>query len=85
VPAYLARAGIQVKNGEYRRAVVEQRLAELSEVQTTSNADAAMRTLRRTGVDFLVSLGASCPTFDPSCSAAAFRTNGAVVYRVDRQ
>jgi hypothetical protein len=51
-------------------------------VQTTSDADAAMRTLRKTGVDFLVSLGASCPSFDPSCGAAAFRANGAVVYVV---
>ena len=82
VPAYVARAGVQKLNGQERSAVVDRRLAELNLVETTNDADAALLTLRKAGVDFLVVLGDHCPRFDPACSRAAFRTNAAVVYRI---
>ena len=61
VPAYLARAGIQASNSPARRLVVEQRLSELHGVETASDANAAFGTLRRAGVDFLVTLGDAWP------------------------
>ena len=82
VPAYLARAGIQARNDEARRLVVEQRLSELQRVATASDPNAAFGALRRIGVDFLVSLGDGGPSFDPSGSRAAFRTPGAAVYQI---
>jgi hypothetical protein len=82
VPAYVARAGMQRLNGLERSAIVDRRLAELTLVETTTDAGAALLTLRRAGVDFLVTLGGHCPRFDPACSRAAFRTKDAVVHRV---
>ena len=82
VPAYLARAGIQARNDEARRLVVEQRLSELQRIATASDPNAAFGTLRTIGVDFLVSLGDGGPSFNPSGSRAAFRTTGAAVYRI---
>jgi hypothetical protein len=83
VPAYLARAGIQVLNGRERRASVEQRLAALKEIETTNDPDAALLKLRTIGVKFLVALGDRGPLFDPEGSRAVFRTPGAVVYRIE--
>ena len=82
VSAYLARASIQASNGPARRLVVEQRLSELHRVATASDANAAFDTLRSVGVDFLVTLGDSGPSFDPSGSRAAFRSAGASVYQI---
>jgi hypothetical protein len=82
VPAYLARAGIQALNGQDRRAVVEQRLATLKLVESTSDADAAFRTLRAAGVEFVVFLGDRRPQFDPSGARGAFRTTGTIVYHI---
>ena len=82
MPAYLARASIQASNNPARRLVVEQRLAELHSVATTSDANAAFGTLRTVGVDFLVALGEHGPPFDPSGSRAAFRAAGATVYQI---
>ena len=82
VSAYLARASIQASNGPARRLVVEQRLSELNRVATASDANAAFGTLRSVGVDFLVTLGYSGPSFDPSGSRAAFRSAGASVYQI---
>jgi hypothetical protein len=83
VPAYLARAGIQVLNGRERRAAVEQRLAALRQIETASDPDAVFLKLRAIGVKFLVALGDRGPLFDPDGSRAAFRTGGAVVYRIE--
>ena len=85
VPAYLARAGIQVLNDQERRASVEQRLAVLKEIETTNNLDAAFLKLRTVGVKFLVALGDRGPLFDPDGSRAAFRTGGATVYRTESE
>ncbi len=82
VPAYLARASIQASNNPARRIVVEQRLSELQSVATASDTNAAFGTLRRAGVDFLVTLGEHGPSFDPSGSRAAFRAAGAAVYQI---
>ena len=82
VPAYLARASIQASNNPARRLVVEQRLSELHRVETASEVNAAFETLRSVGVDFLVTLGDSGPSFDPSGSRAAFRAAGASVYQI---
>ena len=82
VSAYLARASIQASNDPARRLVVEQRLSELHRVETASDANAAFDTLRSVGVDFLVTLGDSGPSFDPSGSRAAFRSAGASVYQI---
>jgi hypothetical protein len=82
VPAYLARASIQASNNAARRIVVEQRLSELQSVATASDTNAAFGTLRAAGVDFLVTLGESGPSFDPSGSRAAFRAAGAAVYQI---
>ena len=82
VPAYLARASIQASNSPARRLVVEQRLSELHSVETASDVNAAFDTLRSVGVDFLVTLGDSGPSFDPSGSRAAFRSAGASVYQI---
>ena len=82
VPAYLARAGIQARNGPARRLVVEQRLSELNSVANASDTNAALGALRTVGVDFLVTLGEHGPSFDPSGSRAAFRTAGAAVYQI---
>jgi hypothetical protein len=80
VPAYVARAGIQVLNGQGRRAVVEQRLAALKLVETASDLDLAFQQLRAIGVKFLVALGDHGPRFDPQVSRAVFRTAGVAVY-----
>jgi hypothetical protein len=85
VPAYLARAGIQVLNGPERRALVEQRLAALEEIETTNDLDVAFLKLRTIGVKFLVVLGDRGPLFDPEGSRAVFRTRGAVVYRIESE
>ncbi len=83
VPAYLARASIQASNNPARRLVVEQRLSELHRVETAQDVNAAFDTLRSVGVDFLVTLGDSGPSFDPSGSRAAFRSAGASVYQIE--
>jgi hypothetical protein len=83
VPAYLARAGIQVLNGTERQAVVERRLAALREIESTNDMGVALTKLRTIGVRFLVALGDSGPRFDPQGAAADFRTPGASVYRVE--
>jgi hypothetical protein len=85
VPAYLARAGIQVLNGRERRLIVEQRLAELNEIETTDKPDNALLRLRKIGVRFLVVLGERGPCFDPDRSQAAFQTDGAAVHRITPQ
>ena len=85
VPAYLARAGIQVLNGPERRTLVEQRLAALKEIETTSDLDVAFLKLRTIGVTFLVALGDRGPLFDLDGSRAAFRTGGAAVYRTESE
>jgi hypothetical protein len=85
VPAYLARAGIQVLNGRERRATVEQRLAVLRQIETTTDVDAAFLRLRTIGVKFLVALGDRGPLFDADGSRAAFRTAGAAVYRIESE
>lgn len=82
VPAYLARAGIQALNGPKRRVIVEQRLTDLNQIETTDEADDALLTLRKIGVRFLVVLGKHGPRFDPDRSRAAFQTDGAAVYRI---
>jgi hypothetical protein len=82
VPAYLARAGIQALQGRQRSLIVEQRLAELNQIETTDNADDAVLKLRKIGVRFLVVLGGRGPRFDPDGLQAAFQTDGAVVYRI---
>jgi hypothetical protein len=84
VRAYLARPGIQVINGQARRAVVERRLLQLDHVQSANQADAAFLALRGTGVRFLVTLGEEGPSFDRQRSRAAFSTRGAAVYLVPR-
>jgi hypothetical protein len=83
VPAYLARAGIQVLNGRERRLIVNQRLAELNQIETTDEVDDAFRRIRRIGVKFLVVLGEHGPRFDPDGSLAAFQTDGTTVYRIN--
>ena len=82
VPAYLARASIQASNNPARRVVVEQRLSELHRVETAREVNTAFDTLRSVGVDFLVTLGDSGPSFDPSGARAAFRSAGASVYQI---
>ena len=82
VPAYLARASIQASNNAARRLVVEQRLSELQRVETAHDVNAAFDTLRSVGVDFLVTLGDSGPSFDRSGSRAVFRSAGASVYQI---
>jgi hypothetical protein len=83
VPAYVARAGVQVMNGPARRAVVEERLSMLNHVEATDDLQAAFLTLRRAGVTLLVALGGTGPRFDPGASRATFRTAGAAVYRIE--
>jgi hypothetical protein len=82
VPAYVARAGIQMLNGESRRAVVEQRLAELQHIENSTNRGEALQQLRSMGVTFVIVLGDAGPRFDPGASQADFKTSGAAVYRV---
>lgn len=84
VRAYLARPGIQMINGQARRAVVERRLLQLDQVQSANQADDAFLGLREMGVRFLVSLGEEGPLFDRQRSRAAFSTRGAAVYQVPR-
>jgi hypothetical protein len=81
VPAYVARAGVQVLNGEDRRVTVEQRLAVLTEIAATDNIDVVSQKLQTIGVAFLVTLGDRGPLFDPDRRHAAFSTHGAAVYR----
>ncbi len=81
VPAYLARAGVQVLNGRERAALAERRLAELNQIATTNDPEVAFSKLREIGVKYLVALGDGGPLFDPDGSRAAFRTGGAAVYR----
>jgi hypothetical protein len=80
VPAYVARAGIQVLNGQGRRAVVEQRLTTLKMIETADDSETVTQALRAVGVRFLVALGDRGPRFDPDGSHAAFRAGGAAVY-----
>jgi hypothetical protein len=54
----------------------------LHRVETASEVNIAFDTLRRVGVDFLVTLGERGPSFDPSGSRAAFRATGVAVYRI---
>jgi hypothetical protein len=82
VPAYLARARIQGLNSRERRLIVEQRLAELNQIETTDEVHDALLKLGKIGVRFLVVLGEHGPRFDPDRSRAAFQTDGAVVYRI---
>jgi hypothetical protein len=82
VPAYLARAGIQVLNGRERRLVVERRLAELNQIETIDDGEDVFRRLRKIGVKFLVVIGDHGPRFDSDRSQAAFKTDGATVYRI---
>jgi hypothetical protein len=83
VPAYLARAGIQVLNGRERRASVERRLAALKEIENTRDFTLAFLKLRMIRVEYLVALGDRGPVFDPDRSRAAYRTDGAAVYRIE--
>ena len=81
VPAYLTRPGIFIVRPKLR-AVVEQRLHEVRELESTTSARAAFDLVRRVGVTFLVALGSQVPRFDPNHTHASFRTDGAVVYYV---
>ena len=48
-------------NGRQRGAIVEQRLAEVNQIEATDDIETAFLRLRRFGVMFLVVLGA-CPS-----------------------
>jgi hypothetical protein len=62
---------------------VEQRLAELNEIEMTDNLDTAFVLIRKIGIRFFIALGERGPRFDPERTHAVFSTTGAVVYRID--
>lgn len=81
VPAYLTRPAIHIIRPNIR-GIVEQRLTQLHEIESTTDPDEAFDKLRRMGITFLVVLGQQGPHFDPSHARPAFRARGAAVYRI---
>ena len=81
VPAYLTRPAIHIVRPNLR-GIVEQRLTQLRDIESTTNPDEAFDRLRRMGVTFLVVLGQQGPLFDPHHARPAFRAGSAAVYRI---
>jgi hypothetical protein len=80
VPAYLARASMNVNKVGPRRTVTEARLANLSALEKAPDYEASMSLLRRMGVRWFVWIGDNGPEFDPSLHRAAFSSRRAAVY-----
>jgi hypothetical protein len=81
VPAYLSRPAIHVIRPQLR-ATVEHRVAQLRELESTTDPTLAFAQLRRMGITFFVVLGPQGPYFDPQKARADFQTTGAAVYRI---
>jgi hypothetical protein len=80
VPAYLTRPAIHIIRPEVR-GVVEERVRELRELESTTDPDRARDLLRTMKVTYLVTVGQHTPAFDPGHALAEFTSGDAAVYR----
>jgi hypothetical protein len=79
VPAYLSRPALHIIRPELR-GVVEQRVRELRELESTTDPDRVRNLLRTMNVTYLVTVGANTAAFDPKGALAQFRSGDAAVY-----
>jgi hypothetical protein len=82
LPAYLARAKLNVLLGGEASQIANVRVQQLRDIQTINDPIAARTALQTMGIQWLVTVGQNQLAFDPDAAQSNFRSQDVSVYHV---
>jgi hypothetical protein len=82
LPAYLARAKMNVLLGGEASQIAHVRVQQLRDIQTMNDPIAARAALQAMGIQWLITVGQNQLAFDPDAAQSNFRSQDVSVYRV---
>jgi len=82
LPAYLARAKLNVLLGGEASKIANVRVQQLRDIQTMNDPIAARTALQSMGIQWLITVGQNQLAFDPDAAQSNFRSQDVSVYHV---